>query len=186
MTDGDDLRLALFRGASAELITLDELLELAPEARADLEVSPSWSAVSLIVSGEERWGPRLSLGALGVLVGQLPQAVERLAQDRLAVVRSGIFDVPDALFLLFWPEGHETVRVSLGMTDDIEVSAWVADGPAADRLYSWVEDHLDELDAAAGDEVPPYFLQTELVLRALRREALLGRKAVDLLGPGSS
>lgn len=43
----DDIRLAMYRGSSAEIICLRDYLALTPEERARTAVSPSWCTMSL-------------------------------------------------------------------------------------------------------------------------------------------
>jgi hypothetical protein len=177
-----DIRLALFRGPSGEIVTLDEWLRLPPDERGD--VSPSWSALSLVIDDDERWGARLSLGALGPLVAQLPQAAERLERGEPAVLRAAVFDVPLASFLLFEPEG-DLVVASLGGSPELSDPRWMPYGTAADELYAFVAAHRDELVATLqAEDVPPQSIDRAVVVACLRREAALGERAVELLGSG--
>lgn len=180
----DGLRLALYRGASAEIITLADYLALEPGGRRACEVSPSWSTMSLVAGGDERWGAQLSLGALGLLVAQLPQARSRLEAGQRAVIRSAVFDVPQALFLLFEPEDGAAVA-TLAMTDELPATSWLPHEPPGGQLYAFVEEHRQRLvDAGTAGGIVPQTLGLASLCADLAREAELGQQVVALLGEG--
>lgn len=180
----EDIRLALSSGNS-DVIAVADLLALPDAERASISVTPSWCVLSLIVDGEDRWGPRLSLGALGVVVAQLAQAATRLEHGELAVVRAGVFDVPEVLLLLFEPDGADGVVAAPGVTKALPDPSWTADGPHAGRLYAFVAEQRDRLvEAGRVRQVAPQQIGRWVASAALRREAQLGAAAVALLGPG--
>ncbi len=177
-----DLRLALFVGADARIVTVADVLAAADAGRPLPDVSPSFASMSLVLDGTERWGARLSLGALGVLVRQLPPARARLADRMPALVRAGVMDVPAAGYVLFEPAGDDVVG-SLARTHDLAVTAWFPDGSHGDELYAYVAEHREEL--VSESVVEPQRMTRLGLLEDLERETALGRRAVELLGPGS-
>ena len=182
----DDIRLALFRGSSAELVSVADLLAMSGGERGSADASPSWSTLSLIAGGEDRWGARLSLGALSVVVAQLEQAASHLDNGERAVLRGGVFDVPNVLLLLLEPDGAGGVVATLGATDDLPDPSWTADGPHGDELYAFVDEHRNRIvEAGRAWTVAPQRIRRTAAVDALRREAELGTAAVALLGPGS-
>lgn len=182
----DDIRLALYRGTSAELVTVADYLALPDAERASLAVSPSWCTLSLIVDGSDRWGARLSLGALGVVVAQLAPAAARLEHGERAIVRAAVFDVAGALLLLFEPAADGEVAVTLAATDELPDPSWTPGERNGERLYAFVGEHRDRLvEAGRAREVAPQRIGRAVAAAALRREAELGTAAVALLGPGS-
>lgn len=181
----EDIRLALSSGSSSDVIAVADLLALADAERTSISVTPSWCVLSLIVDGEDRWGPQLSLGALGVVVAQLAQAATRLERGELAVLRAGVFDVPEVLLLLFEPIGEDGVVATPGVTKALPDPSWTADGPHAERLYAFVGEQRDRLvEAGQVRQVAPERIGRSMASAALRREARLGAAAVALLGPG--
>jgi hypothetical protein len=162
------------------------VLALTPEQRAAEGVSPKWSALSLVVDGHERWGSQLSIGALGPIVAQLPQAADRLERGELAVLRAAVFDVPPASFVIFEPAGDAVVAV-VGASPELSDPVWMPDGPAADGLYAFVAEHREELVAALRSEaIAPQTIDRETAAACLRREAELGARVVALLGSGEA
>lgn len=180
-----DLRLAMYRGRSARIISLGDYLALDPAGRAAAEVDPSWCTMSLIVDGEDHWGPLLGLGALGVVVAQLPQAADRVEAGQLAIVRAAVFDMPVAVFLVFEPAGRDVV-VAVASTEKLSDPIWMPNGPRSDALYALVAEDRDAL-VAPGQEggIEPQTLPRSVVSACLRRELSLGREVVSLIGEGS-
>jgi hypothetical protein len=176
-----DLRLALFVGADAKIVTVADVLADHDAGRPLPAVSPNFASMSLVLGGTERWGVRLSLGALGVVVRQLPPARARLADGVPALVRAGVLDVPTAGYVLFEPADDEVVA-SLAGTQDRAVTGWFPDGPHGDELYDYVAEHRDELVREA--VVEPQRMARLGLLEDLERETTTGRKAIELLGPG--
>lgn len=148
-------------------------------------MSSSWSTVSLVVDDVERWGPLLSLGALGVVVAQLPQAADRAERGERAVVRAGVFDTPDALFLVLEP-GQDHIVLTIGISSELSDPIWLPTGTRIDTFYAMVDEHHQMLvSAGKATGIAPQALPRRLVVTALRREFELGNKAIALLGEGS-
>lgn len=182
---GDDIRLALSIAGSTEFIAVGDYLALSEAQRASVPVTPSWSVLSLVVGGEERWGSRLTLGALGVLVTQFVPAAARLEHGERAVLRAAVFDVPAVLLLLLEPDGEDSVVTTPAVTDDLPDASWTPDGPHGDSLYAFVAAHRDRLiDAGRLRGVMPQHIGRALASAALRREAALGAAVMAIVGPG--
>jgi len=184
----DDLQLALFQEAGADILSLASYLALSEAERVAADVSPSWSSISLLVACEEQWGPRVSFGALGVIVDQLPQARARLGAGDLAVIRSGVFDVANAVLLILQPTGDQVVA-AFGTTDDLLASGWLPHERFGDELYAFVAKNRQAmLDAmpAAGTDLSPQTLDRVMLTTALEREERLGKEVIALIGRGTS
>ena len=182
-----ELQLGLFIGSSADIVTLGELLERDAGERDELEVSPSAACISLRVDGEERWGPMLSFGALGVLVDQLPAAQERLLSGERAVIRAGGFDSPVNEYVVFEPHGDE-VTASVVASEDEASWLWTPLGPEADQLYRFIDEHFDDM-VQMGEQlrgIAPVDVPAAVVIKGLEREARRGAEVVAELGPGTS
>ena len=162
-----------------------DFLALSEAERASVPVTPSWSVLSLIVDGEERWGSRLTLGALGVLLAQFAPAATRLEHGERAVLRAAVFDVPEVLLLLLEPDGEDGVVAVPAVTRDLPDPSWTPDGPHGDSLYAFVAEHRDRLvDAGRVRGVMPQRIGRALASAALRREAEIGAAVMAIVGPG--
>lgn len=173
-----EFHLALFRGPSADLITVEEYLRADAAARAEARVNPEWAAVSIVAGGREHLGARASLGPLERLVAQLEPARQRLLANETALIRSGVLDVPRGIHLAFVPAGDE-VRISVLQIADLPMSDWFPDEDSAESLYAYVAEHFDALT------LPPFepflFPRAELVA-AFEREAAAGRTLLAEIG----
>ncbi len=180
-----DLQLGLFIGSSADIVTLDQFLRLEAGRRAELDVTPSAACISLEIDGQERWGPRLSFGALGMLVDQLLPARDRLRDCRRAVIRAGGFDGPVNEYVVLDPHGP-VLTATVAATDAEAVWLWLPMGPDADALYTFVDEHLATMLEMGQQirDIAPVTAGTDAIIAALEREAERGAAAVALLGPG--
>ena len=153
------------------------------------EVSPSWCTFSLIIGGREKWGPQLSLGAVGTVVAQLVPAAERIEAGQSALIRAAVFDVPVAVFLLFEPASpstEDTYLARVAASEALSDPVWMPNGPGADHVYGYLEEHHDEMTGSSAVGIEPCPIPRSTLGSSLRREASLGAEIVALLGPGSS
>lgn len=175
----DDLRLALFAGSSTDIVDVATVLAMTPADRALRGVDTRRACISLVAGGEERWGPQLSFGPLGPIVDQLGGAADRLADGELAVIRAG--DAPVTELVVLEPDGDVTTA-SVVATSDPDVRLLT---PGA-GLTGFVAEHLGEM-VELGQTIrglAPVGVVAAAVVAALRREAALGRRAVEVLGRG--
>lgn len=182
----DDFHLALYRGASADTIAVDDYLALNADARAGVAADLDMATISLIVDGQERIAHLASLGPLAALVPQLEPARARLSRRDPALVRSGVVDLDDGHYLLFEPDpSGDRVNVSVVSTDARPESSWFPHGPHGDALYAHVAAHRSALLArtrAAGALPVELPMDRDRLLAALAREAKSG--AALLASPG--
>lgn len=182
-----DLRLSLFLGSSAEIITLAEFLALEPVDRVRVKVSPDWACVSLLLDGVEQWGPRLSFGALGPLVEQLLPAAARLQRAERAVICAGASDGPVSEYIVLDPANGE-VTAAIAAFDANESWDWLPPTMQGDDLYAFIDTHLDRMIGAGSSlrNLRPVHVDRAAIMQALVREAALGRRAIEALGFGRS
>jgi hypothetical protein len=188
LSSAADLRLALYLGAGAEIITAQDYLAL-PDSRRPPEVSPSWCTLSLVVDGREKWGPLLSLGALGPIVAQMVPAAERIDAGQRALIRAAVFDVPLAVFLLFEPVSPPAEAIYMARvaaTHALSDPVWMPNGPGAGNVYGYVAEHHDEMTGSGAADIEPCPVPRSALSSSLRREAAFGAEIVTFLGPGSS
>lgn len=177
----DDLRLALFIGSSADIITLAEYLALDAAARSGLEVSPDWACISLLADGKEQWGPRLSFGALEPLVSQFAPAAERLQHGKQAVICAEDLGAPVTEYVVFSPEQNKVVAATAAY--DPDEHGGVLPPAQEDEFYRFVAVHLDAMIEAGTRlrELRPVPVDRAAVVTALLREAEIGAQALEIL-----
>lgn len=177
----DGVRLALFRGASDELITVEDALAALESGPVD-DLGVEATTMSIVAAGREHLGAEISLGELPRLVDQLEPAATRVERGELALVRSASMDL-EGIYLLFEPEPDDGVQIEIGVIE-APWSDWFPDDDAhATELYGLVAEHLDAMrENAAGNLFEPAHLPRVVVVDSLRREAPLGRRLVEQLG----
>jgi hypothetical protein len=182
----DNLRLALFSGPSGDIITLADFLALESPQRSVLDVTPSYACISLVIDGQERWGPNLSFGALGLLAEQFPQAQERLERGERAVIRGAGFDSDVAEYVVFDPKGDGSVLAATMATNASEPYLWLPHQKEGAELYRFVDQHFEEMLAMgfALRELPPVRADRNMIATALGREARVAIQVTELTGPG--
>lgn len=186
MSATQEVHLALYRGASADIITVEDYLALDSAARHKVDTDFENCAISVVVDGQEQLAHRLSLGPLAYLVPQFEPARQRLLAGQPALIRSGVLDVPDGNYLLFEPTPDRSqVLLSVVSTDDLPESGWFPDGPYADRLYEYMRTHRDALIEKARQwqghliELP---LDRDRLVDALKRTGEAGAVLLSQIG----
>ncbi|MBL0388514.1 hypothetical protein JJB07_18075 [Tumebacillus sp. ITR2] len=173
------LQLALYRGITSDLLTLEDCLNLPPSQQGDVNLQHcTWS---LLEDGQERLAHRLSFGPLEEMVAQLDHVRTRLMNFQPALLRSGVFSSERGNYLLFEPdEKLQVVRLSLLMLEESPYSFLLPNGGRGEELYDYVRKNRDERLARTQEifasvipqEVP---LELKPLLKSLLHDAKRGR-----------
>jgi hypothetical protein len=174
----DDFHLALYRGASGETITVEDYAALDAAGRSAVSADPRRATISLVVAGRERLAPLISLGSLARLIPQVERAAQLLRAGEVALIRSGVLDVPAGHFLLIEAGDEQSCHISLIEIDTLPEGSWFPDSDRGDDLRAYVAAHHDALLNAArarGDDVVGLQIGRDALIAGMERTAAAAR-----------
>ncbi len=182
----NELHISLYRGSSGETITVEKYLAMDSTERTAVAADLDHVTISLKSDGQECLAHQLSLGPLGRLVPQFELAQRRLSANKLALIRSGVLDIPDGHYLLFNPlQDRNNVSVSLITIDELPVGGWFPDGRWAEWLYQYVSMYSERLVATAGQRLDSFhdlLYDRSALLTLLAQEATASRTLMSEMG----
>lgn len=183
--DADRIALCVYRDGTGVTVPVTDYLSLLAEGAPGFSADLSGVCLSVKLNGRELLANELSLGPIEMLVPQLREAADRLSRGRMAVVRSGVLDTTEGMYLVFQPTDTDT-SLTVAMTEDVEYSALFPVPPntsQSERLYAYIEQELVGMRTAAahyytlnGQVVPTQWLRENLV-----REAEAGARLCELM-----
>lgn len=186
----DRFQLALYINNQGDAKPLADLLSKV--RRGLLDRPPYLGQITLLLesAGRRWWESHASIGDLARIAAQVDVAQQRLAAGQIALVRSAVDDGHVGGYFLFEPIDDATVHISMLAIDDPSFSYRYPvgrDGRPVEALYAYVEPRIAELKRPVSiDFAEGYFAQAPFeratLLRAMAREARLGREMYEVLG----
>ncbi|MGB8956548.1 MAG: hypothetical protein WCC10_14325 [Tumebacillaceae bacterium] len=176
------VRLSLYLDSSSEVTPLVEV-----QNKMEKVLDADFCTISIVAEGHERLADRLSLGPLSHMIRQFEHAISRLKKNETALIRSGVFDFPEGVFLLLEPDGVE-ICVSI-----IEISTpelhYFTPGEIPYRtmlLYGYVKQQRDRLVLQARElstyaDLNEVIIDREEILTSFQRDVRLGKQILSFL-----